>query len=262
MSTTSTVLDSGIRELARNRWMLAYATGFFVLTESLFWFQGTGPQVLLSLLNVLLLVIPLVSLVFGAMYIYSSREFIELLLAQPIARRDLFLGHFMGLALPLAGAFAVGAGLPFALHAGAGAGFGGVAVLLSAGIGLSVACAAIAVAIALYSDDRLRGVGMAIGAWLLLTVLYDAGLLAIAVSFDAWPLEKPMIALMMANPVDIARGLVLTQLDAPAMMGYTGALFRRSFGSALGTVIAATALAIWIAAPFAIAGRRFRRRDF
>lgn len=262
MSATSTIFASGLRDLARNRWMIAYAGGFFLLAEALFWFGGTGPQVILSLLNVVLLVVPLVSLVFGAMYVYASREFVEMLLAQPVARRDLFLGHFLGLALPLAAAVAAGSGLPFLLHRGAGATPGAIAALLVAAVGLSVACAAIATAIALHTDDRLRGTGIALGVWLALTILYDAGLLAVVASFDAWPLERPLIALMMANPVDLARGLVLTQLDAPAMMGYTGALFERAFGSLFGTVIAVTALAAWIAVPFAIAGRRFRLRDF
>lgn len=262
MSATATIFASGLRDLTRNRWMVAYAAGFFVLAEALFWFGGTGSQVILSLLNIVLLVVPLVAMVFGAMYVYASREFMEMLLAQPVARRDLFLGHFLGLTVPLASAAALGAGLPFALHGGAGAAPGAVGALLIAVIGLTLACAAIATVIALYTDDRLRGVGIALGAWLLLTVLYDAGLLAIAASFDAWPLERPLIALMMANPVDLARGLVLTQLDAPAMMGYTGALFERFFGSLVGTVVAVSALAAWVAVPFAVARRRFRHRDF
>jgi Cu-processing system permease protein len=39
--------------------------------------------------------------VLGAMYLYSSREYIELLLTQPIERSSLFLGLYGGLALPL-----------------------------------------------------------------------------------------------------------------------------------------------------------------
>ena len=68
--------------------------------------------------------------------------------------------------------------------------------------------------------------------------------------------------MMLANPVDLARGLVLTQLDVSALMGYTGALFERTFGSLAGTIVAVTALAVWTATPFTIAARRFRRRDF
>ncbi|MNC91070.1 hypothetical protein D3C83_72600 [compost metagenome] len=71
-----------------------------------------------------------------------------------------------------------------------------------------------------------------------------------------------MLAMMLANPVDLARVVVLTELDAATLMGYTGALFNRAFGSALGLAIAAMVLAMWCAAPLALAARRFRMRDF
>ena len=59
MSVASVVLRSGVRDLARNRWVVAYAAGFFVVGEALFWFGGTGAQVVLSLLNIVLVVVPL-----------------------------------------------------------------------------------------------------------------------------------------------------------------------------------------------------------
>ena len=134
--------------------------------------------------------------------------------------------------------------------------------LLAGGAGLSMACAAIAVAVALWTDDRLRGVGVALAVWLAMTVLYDGLVLALSVSLDSWPLERPLVGLMLMNPVDVARGLVITQLDVPALMGLTGALFERAFGSALGSMVAVTALCAWVAVPFTVAGRRFQRRDF
>lgn len=262
MSIVALVLKAGLRDLSRNRWIAAYAAGFFLVAEGLFWFGGTGPQVVLSLLNVVLLVVPLVALVFGSMHVYASREFVELLLAQPVRRGDLFTGLYLGLALPLAGAFALGAGIPFVLNLRTGAGAAALVALFAAGVGLSLAFAALATWIALRTDDRLKGVGLALGAWLVTTVVYDGLVLAATAAFAAWPLERPLLALMVANPVDLARVLVLTQLDAPALMGYTGALFRHSFGSAIGTAIAVAALAAWCAVPFSLAARRFRTRDF
>ena len=262
MNVCLLVLDAGFRDLARNRWLIAYTVGFFVLAEGLFWFGGTGPQVVLSLLNLVLLVVPLVSLVFGAMHIYASREFIELLLAQPVPRGRLFVGLYLGLALPLAAAFVAGAGIPFAINARAGASAGSLAALLAAGCALSCAGAGLAMWIALRTDDRLAGVGAALGAWLLTTIVYDGLVLALAAAFSDWPIERPMLALMGANPVDLARVLVLTQLDVSALMGYTGALFERTFGTALGVTVAGLGLVGWTLVPAGLAMRRFRRRDF
>jgi Cu-processing system permease protein len=262
MNTVSVVLRAGVRDLSRNPWVGSYAALFFLVTEGLFWFGGTGPQVVLSMLNVVLLVVPLVSLVFGTIHVYASREFVELLLAQPVSRTRLFFGLYLGLALPLAGAFIAGTAIPFALHVRAGAAPGVVAALIACGVSLSFVFAGIATWIALRTDDRLKGVGLAMGAWLLVTIVYDGVVLAVAAAFSAWPLERPMLAMMLANPVDLGRVVVLTQLDAAALMGYTGALFNRAFGSALGLAIASAVLVMWCAAPLALAARRFRVRDF
>jgi Cu-processing system permease protein len=262
MNVVALVLHAGLRDLSRNRWIVAYTLSFLAIAEGLFWFGGTGPQVLLSMLNLVLLVLPLVALVFGTIHVYASREFVEMLLAQPVPRRELFAGLFLGLALPLAGAFLVGAGIPFAIHARDGASVGGVAALLAAGVGLSLAFAAIATWIALKTDDRLKGVGLALGTWLAATVVFDGLVLGAAAAFGNYPLERPLLALMLANPVDVARVLVLTQLDVSALMGYTGALFEHTFGTILGTAVAAAALLTWCVIPLALAGRRFLRRDF
>lgn len=262
MNVVSLVLQAGLRDLSRNRWIAAYALSFLAIAEGLFWFGGTGPQVLLSMLNLVLLVLPLVALVFGTIHVYASREFVELLLAQPVPRRDLFAGLYLGLALPLAGAFVIGAGIPFVVHAGDGTSVSGVLALLGAGVGLSLAFAAIATWIALNADDKLKGVGLALAAWLAATVLYDGLVLAAAAAFGNYPLERPLLALMLANPVDVARVLVLTRLDVSALMGYTGALFEHTFGTSVGMVVATAALLAWWAVPLGLAGRRFLRRDF
>jgi Cu-processing system permease protein len=262
MKIIGLVLEAGLRDLSRNRWIAAYAAVFALVAEGLFWFGGTGPQVVLSMLNVVLIVVPLVALVFGTIHVYASREFVELLLAQPVPRGQLFTGLYLGLAIPLAGAFAFGAGIPFAFHLHSGAGAGALIALFGAGILLSLTFAGVATWIALRTDDRLKGVGLALSAWLLSTVVYDGLVLALAAAFGDWPLERPLLGLMMANPVDLSRVLVLTQLDVSALMGYTGALFERTFGSSLGTIVAVVVLSAWCAAPFALAARRFKLRDF
>jgi Cu-processing system permease protein len=208
------------------------------------------------------MVVPLVALVFGAMHVYASREFVELLLAQPVRRRDLFTGLYLGLALPLTVAFVLGAGIPVLMNLGPRSGGVAVLALLASGAALTFSSVAIATWIALRTDDRLKGIGMALAAWLLTSLLYDGAVLAFASAFGDWPIEKPMLAMMVANPVDLARVLVLAQVDASALMGYTGALFEQTFGTALGTAVALGALLLWCVGPWFAAARRFDVRDF
>ena len=105
MSAGLIVLKHQANNLRRSRWLPGYVLVLALLTDSLLRFGGAGPQTVVSLLNVVLVVVPLVSLVFGTLYLYGAREFAELLLAQPVGRGALYAGLYGGLALPLAAGF-------------------------------------------------------------------------------------------------------------------------------------------------------------
>jgi Cu-processing system permease protein len=251
------------RDIARSRWLAAYALFFALVTEALLRFAGGDARSILSLATVVLYVVPLVTLVFGTIYLYNAREFIELLLAQPVARGRLFSGLYVGLAVPLALAAMLGVGAPFLLHGLAAPGQGTMlGALLGVAVALTAVFTAIAFCIALWAEDRLKGLGTAIGVWMLGAIVYDGLVLAAVAAFADYPLERPMLALILANPIDLARVVMLLQLDVSALMGYTGAVFQQFLGGVTGTLIAAAALALWVAVPLALGLRTFRRKDF
>ncbi|MEO6878657.1 MAG: ABC transporter permease subunit, partial [Gemmatimonadaceae bacterium] len=159
-------------------------------------------------------------------------------------------------------AFAVGLGVPFLFRGIDATAWNTLAALLAAGTVLTGAFSAIATLIAIRCEDRLRGLGTAIAVWLMLTVVYDGLVLFILAVMSDYPLERATLAMMMANPIDIARVALLLRFDGAAMMGYTGAVFLKFFGGALGATIAITALMAWIAAPVALGMRAFQRKDF
>ena len=231
--------------------------------ELLLRFGGSGPSALVSLLNVVLLLVPLVSLVLGTAALHDAREFTELLLAQPIPRRALFVGLHLGLAVPLAGATALAIALPFALERAIDAETAPALALFVVVAVLLVGCfTALAFLLAVVVHDRAKGLGAAILAWLGLGLVYDGAVLAFVTAFRDWPLEKPMLALMVLNPIDLARTILLLRLDVAALMGYTGAVFRMAFGTPVGMAVALAAMAAWVALPWWLAARAFDRRDF
>lgn len=261
MTAAGRVLRYGARNLLRSWWVPGYAAGFLLLTEAILRFGGGGPRAVASLLNVVLIVIPLVSVVMGTLFLSGSREFILLLLAQPVGRRSLFTGLYLGAALPLAGAFLAGVGAPVLARGGAGLGVAGL-ILAATGVLLTLAFTALAFFAAVRYEDRARALGTALLGWFAATVLYDAGVLFVVVAFSEYPLETPMLVLALLNPVDLARVLLLLTFDIAALMGYTGAVFERFFGSAVGIVAALGALVAWAAVPFLAGLRGFFRRDF
>jgi Cu-processing system permease protein len=249
--------------VARSRWLVPYTLGLALLAEMLIRFSGTATAALLGAGNLMLLVIPLVSLVVGTMYFYSSRSFVELMLAQPVRRRELAVGLLLGSATPLAAGFLAGVGIPLAVHGAFGAETRGAAIaLLGSGALLSTAFAALAFFISVRIEDRLRGLATAIGLWLVLALAYDGVILVATAVFSDYPLEKPLLGAMLLNPVDLARVWLMLQLDVAALLGYTGAVLRKFFGSGTGVTLAATALVAWTVVPMLLGVRRFEKRDF
>jgi Cu-processing system permease protein len=213
--------------------------------------------------NLGLFIVPLVAIVFSTVYLYHAREFIELLLAQPIKRRQVFGGIYTGLALPLSLSFVVAVTIPFVVHRGfASAQPGTFPALMLAGCGLNLVFTALAFLIVAHTDDRIKGLGIAIAVWLLMAVLYDGVVLLVVSILADHPLEKPLLALMVANPLDLARVALLLQFDVSALMGYTGAVFEKFFDHAVGITITTLALALWAVVPFLAGMRAFQKKDF
>lgn len=263
MRNASRILAYQLRDVARNRWVIAYAIVLLVLTEALFRLGGDAGRVLLSLLNVVLILVPLVALTFGTLYLYSAREFIEMLLAQPVGRGAMFSGLWGGLALPLSASLVMGLGLPFLLHAGEGGlPLHSLVVLLATGVLLTLAFTAIAFLVALRFEDRARGFGAALLLWFACAVVYDGLVLLVIAVFGDYPLETPLLIMSLINPLDLGRLLLLLDFDVAALMGYTGAVFKQFLGTSLGLTVATIALLGWTGIPLALGFRRFRARDF
>lgn len=261
--TMRAVLRYAIRDMLRNRWMLAYGIGIAGIVEVLFRTTGSGSRALIGILNLVLIIIPLVSVVFGVMYWHSTREFNELLLAQPVKRRALWSGLYLGLIVPLALAYIAGITAPLLLHRAIDAQTLPILVaMLLAGVALTAVFGALAMLIGTCVDDRLKGIGVSLALWIAMTALYDGVVLLVSTSFSDYSLERTMLAFTIANPVDLARTVIVLRTDTSALMGYTGAVIEKFLGTGVGTLAAVLGLGLWIAVPAWLALRAFERRDF
>ena len=232
-------------DILRSRIMIIYTLVLLATSLSLFSLEDNANKGLLSLLNIVLIIVPLFSLLFSTIYIYNSAEFIELLVSQPLQRKNIWLSFSIGLALSLSLAFIIGIGMPVLIFQFNAIGF----LLLIVGILLSIIFVAIALWAAVQIRDKAKGIGMAILLWIYFSLLFDGFVLFLLFQFSDYPLEKPMILVSALNPIDLGRILILLKLDISAMMGYTGAIFKDFFGTIAGVAIAFMTLALWIAIP-------------
>lgn len=262
MSTTRKVVRYEVRNVLRGKVLLGYGLFFFVTTLGLVRLGGGVERALPSLANVVLLAVPLVSLLVATVFLYDGRPFTELLLSQPVGRGDLFRGLYLGLALPLTGMLLLGAGIPLAALGGLARAPGELGLVLAAGALLTAVFTALGFVVAFSVPDAARGLAVALVLWLGVTLVYDGIVLMASHALTAYPLERPMLAAMVLNPVDLARVMILMAVDASALLGYTGAVFEDFFGGTWGLLAAGASLAAWVAVPYTLALRLFRRMDF
>ena len=263
MGHAGKILKYELHNLLRSKWLLGIALVLFLVTEVLFRFGGEPGKTIVSLMNVVLVVIPLISVVLGTIYFYNSREFNELLLAQPVNRTSIYLGKLVGFAGALCLAFVVGLGLPFIIHSyGLGEFIGKILMLLGVGCCFIVIFVSLAFYAATRFEDRIKGLGLALVAWFFLTVVWDGVILLYVHMFREYPYEGGLLGLVFLNPIDLGRIVILLQLDISALMGYTGAVFRKAFGSDRGTVLSGLAMVVYATVPVVFGLRTFRRKDF
>jgi len=252
-----TIIKYVMLDLLRNRIVLGYTLVLLIISFGVFNMDENTTKGVLSLMNIALIFIPLVSIIFSTIYVYNSAEFIELLVAQPLKRKTLWLSIYCGLALSLSLAFLAGMGLPVLLYEFSSTGW----MLIVSGFFQTIIFTGIALLASVKTRDKAKGIGVSILLWFFFTLIYDAVVMLLLFQFSDYPLEKPMIALGMFNPVDLSRILMLLKLDISALMGYTGAVFHEFFGSGTGILISLAVLLIWAVVPVWFSVKQFQKKD-
>jgi len=251
------------RENIRNKWLLVYGVSFLLFSGLITYMGASDPlQASGSLLNLMLLLVPLFSLVFGSISFSESLPFNEILVAQPISRRQIFLGKWLGLGAGLSLSFLTGMGLGSLIQLNlAQKGFGSYFFLLALGILLTFVFLSISFHMVNVARKRELIFGLVLINWFFFFVLYDLIVMGVALIFGDYPLEIPILILVFLNPIDLARVLLLMQIDLSALMGYSGALFEKYLGHTHGMFIGILFLMAWVFVPAWLGLRSFKKRD-
>ena len=244
-------------DILKSKIVLAYTIILAILSWSSFALEDNSAKGILTILNVILFTVPLVSILFATIYVYNSSEFIELLLSQPIKRRKIWISLFLGLTLSMILAFFVGAGIPLLVNSPDSI---GVMMLLN-GCLITVIFTALAFLSSILTRDKAKGIGIAIMTWLFFALLFDGLVLFLLFQFQEYPIENAMVGITAFSPIDLARIQILLHLDVSAMMGYSGAIFKDFFGTSTGLIISFLLLSLWAIVPFYISLRKFNKKD-
>jgi Cu-processing system permease protein len=219
-----------------------------------------------SLVQLVLLLVPLTSLLIGVLSLAPERGAAELLFSQPVSRRTILLGKVLGLFEALVAAQALGFGAAgvviFSQSGSEGLGgfllvFAGSAVLTAIFLGLAAHLGAAAI-----GRRRTRALALALVVWFVAVVLFDVAALGLASLLPSGPASRVLIVAVLVNPVDAVRTAALLGIEGAAAFGSASLAFLRFTKGPWGaSALLALSLSLWIAAPFLAAIRRLRKAD-
>ena len=246
-----------LKDILKNKIVAVYTFLLLLLSWSAFSLEDNSAKGMLTILNIILFTVPLVCILFTTIYVYNSSEFIELLLSQPIKRKKIWTSLFLGMACSLSLAYLIGVGIPLMIYAANGVGV----MMLVMGVFISWVFIALAFWCSITTRDKAKGIGLAIITWIFFALIFDGLVLFLLFQLSDYPIEKAMVTLTAFSPIDLARIQILLYLDASAMMGYTGAIFKDFFGTIYGIVVSLLLLVSWITIPFFVSLKKFVNKD-
>lgn len=263
------VASKEFRDAFAGRWLHAFLAAFCGLGGLLAvlgaWTSPLGEsgfgRTTAALLNLVLLVVPLMSLTAGSLAFSSERErrTLEFLMSLPLTTGEIFWGKFAGMAAALAAALAGAFGALGALLALRG-GLAGAGLYWSFFVStllLSAVCLAAGFLASARSRRVAGGLGAAVLVWLALVFAGDLGLLGTSLA-----VRMPAPALLAAawlNPLSLYRLIALRSLACDLdVLGPAGLCAKDLLGAWLQPA-AAAGLVLWLGAALWFARRVFER---
>lgn len=266
--TIWTIARKEIRDSLRNRWFIMYTVAFGVLATALsalslagtetFGYAGYG-RTAAGLINLILLIVPLMGLTAGAGAVAAEREnrTLAYVLAQPVTRFEVLAGKYLGLAIALLAALALGFGAS-AVVASRRIDAGDFALLVGLSGVLALAMLGVGVLISTIAGRGGAALGAAIVLWLLLVFVGDLGLMGSTLAFDL-PVAD-LFVLSLINPLQVFKMAALGGIHASLdVLGPAGLWALQNWGGRLGWIFGA-ALAAWTVLPLAAAFVLFIRK--
>lgn len=258
----------------RSRWLQAFAAVFGALALAVaasgyILSGGHGVQdfsrTAVSLVQIVLLLVPLASLVFGGLALTPERGGAELIYSQPVSRRVVLLGRLLGVWAALGAAELIGFGAA-GIVVQSQAGIDGVSrflTLIATALGITGIFLALAAVIASVSQGRrTRVLAAALVVWFVTVLLFDVAALGAASLLRSGPASRLLIVATLLNPIDAARTGALLTIDGTSAFGAASlALLRFTGGLAQTLTIIGVSLTAWLIAPLWVAARAISRTD-
>jgi len=265
-----TITQKELQDARRNRWYLIYVIVFAGLSLAMAWLGMTGlgdyglagfGRTAASIINIVLLIVPLMGLTLGAISLAGERERSTLLylLAQPVTQLEVLLGKYLGLAIALFSALVLGFGISGIFIALQGGSAEINLYLLMVFLAFMLALVSLSIGFLISSMVRKgsTAISIALFIWLLLLIFGDLGIMGTAMVLKLG--VGQLFTLTLLNPMQIFKiAAILNIRGSLEVLGPAGIYALRTYGSQLMPGLIAVLLA-WALLPMTLAYFAFRR---
>ena len=267
-----TIAGKELRDAIRNRWFIVFTIAFAGLALALSaLIQPGGTQLRMmsfsrtaaSLINLVLLFVPLIGLTLGSANLAGDHETGALvyLLAQPVNRVEVLLGKYLGMAGALLATLTLGfgvAGIALALQ-GSIQDAGGYLLTVMLAYLLALAMLSLGFLMSTLAQKTAAALGSALFLWLFLVFIGDLGIMGTAVSMQL-PIEA-VFFIAVLNPLQMFKiASILTIQANLEVLGPAGLYATDQFGGLLLPLLL-LGLVIWIVLPLLGAVALFSRQE-
>jgi len=259
MKLLKTVIYYELSNVLRSKWLYILTLLISAMTFVFLYLSDDLKKTLLSLTVVFCALVPLVALLFTALYWQSSEKFTELLLTQPISRRIIFFSRSFILGISLIFSVILGVVTPFlwfqSFHSDLLVFLGLVSLLALVFVNLGLW-------VSISLSDKMKAFGLTLGLWIYLLLIHDALVLLALVVLKGYPTDVPALIAGTINPIGLARVLLIRYFDQPLLLSFTGAKVQLFLASSKGLLFAFLSGLLWVVVPLWLALRSFLKRDY
>ncbi|GFN32304.1 ABC transporter permease [Paenibacillus xylaniclasticus] len=223
-----TIAAREIRMGFRNVWAYSFMALFTVFTIILLLINARNAVegysgATSSMLNLILYLVPLMSLLLGAFSLTAEKEegSWQLLWAYPLGTLSYILGKYAGLSLVLWTIMFFGYGLSGLLGAVAGSmfAFHDFMLFVIFSMGLSFLFLAIALLIGTFARNRWQALTICVAVWFFAIIGWPSVLLAVLGMLPFMYVKPLLVILTFLNPAELVRLFVIVKLGGGSILG-------------------------------------------
>lgn len=266
------ITEKELRDAFRNRWFMVFSIAFAVLALALSALMQPGGTQLrtvsysrtaASLINLVLLFVPLIGLTLGSANLAGDRETgaLTYLLTQPVNRVDVLLGKYFGVAGALFATLTLGfgaAGLALAVQGSINDAGSYLLTVILAYL-LALAMLSLGFLMSTFAQKTTAALGGALFLWLFLVFIGDLGIMGTAIATQM-PIEA-VFFIAVLNPLQMFKiASILTIQAHLEVLGPAGLYATDQFGNLLLPLLL-LGLVLWIVLPLLGAVTVFSRQE-